>query len=90
MDVAAYAIYSIVLRNPHASAIEQQRCNARRTWYWQLVLDIRLCAICIAFALQMHRQSLVQNWRLHLRIECSFVLTDISATECRWILTLPM
>lgn len=43
--------YPIVLRNPHASAIEQRRCNARRTWYWQLVLDIKLCAICIASSL---------------------------------------
>lgn len=42
MDAAAYAIHPIVFRNPHASAIERQRCNARSIWYWQFVLDIRL------------------------------------------------
>lgn len=83
-DAASYAIHAIVLRNPHASAIERQRCNARSIWYWQFVLDIRLrymYSILSVNASAITRAGSAfapSDWML-------VVLTEISATKCRLI-----
>lgn len=84
MDAAAYAIHPIVLRNPHASAIERQRCNAQGIWYWQFVLDIKL---------RYMYSTLSANASAITRVESAFapsdwmlvVLTEISAANRRLI-----